>query len=161
MQAFTVLLATGAVTLLAGAFSPALGQRSAQRIRASPEVGVRGGRDFSVDRWTAGAHLRVPVGRTLELRPSGDFALDDLGDDFQINGDLALHGPADQAYIGAGIGYVNRPFENGEDSGTGLNLFLGFRPIPRRGNHIYLEGRWTFVHSETIFRIGLGVAFPL
>jgi hypothetical protein len=42
-----------------------------------------------------------------------------------------------------------------------VNLFIGFKPIPRPGSQFYIEGRWTFVDSETIFRLGLGVAFRL
>ena len=52
-------------------------------------------------------------------------------------------------------------FDSGKDSGAGLNLFIGFKPSPRPGSQIYLEGRWTFVDSETIFRVAMGVTFPL
>jgi hypothetical protein len=38
---------------------------------------------------------------------------------------------------------------------------VGFKPIPRPGSQIYLEGRWTFVDKETIFRVSMGVTFPL
>ncbi len=148
------------IALLLGSGSAAQAQRYGSRVRAAPEVGLRAGRDFSADTWTAGAHLRIPLARTLDLRPSGDLALKDIGDDFQINGDLALRGPRDQAYIGAGVAYLHRAFDSGDDTGTGVNLFLGFRPIPRPGSQIYVEGRWTFVNSETIFRIGAGVTFP-
>lgn len=161
MRRIRVLLLTGAAAVLAGQFSGAHAQRSNARVRASTEIGIRAGRDFSVDTWTAGGHIRIPFGRTLEFRPSADIALEDIGDDFQVNGDLALRGPRDQAYIGAGVGYVSRQFDSGKDSGTGLNLFLGFRPIPRPGAQIYVEGRWTFVDSETIFRVSAGVTIPL
>lgn len=161
MRGLQVLLLTGMVTALAGGFSTLQAQRRNMRVPAYPEIGVRAGRDFSVDTWTAGAHFRVPLGSALEIRPSADIALEDIGDDFQINGDLALRGPRDQAYIGAGVGYVNRQFDSGKDSGTGVNLFLGFKPIARPGSQIYIEGRWTFVDSETIFRIAMGVTFPL
>jgi hypothetical protein len=156
-----VLLLAGAALLLGGARLDLEAQRAGGRVPGYPEVGVRGGRDFSVDTWTAGAHLRIPFGSMLELRPSADLALEDIGDDFQVNADLALRGARDQAYIGAGIGYVNRSFDSGRDSGTGVNAFLGFKPIPRPGSQLYIEGRWTFVDSETIFRLGLGVAFRL
>jgi hypothetical protein len=162
MRGWQLVLTGGAVlTLLSGAFRPVQAQRAGARVPVSSEFGIRAGRDFSVDSWTGGAHIRVPFGRMIELRPSADFALDDIGDDFQINADFALHGPRDQAYIGAGVGYVNRRFDSGEDSGTGLNLFLGFKPIPRPGSQIYLEGRWTLVDSETLFRIAMGVTVPL
>lgn len=161
MRGLEVFLLAGTATLLAGTFSPASAQRPRARVTAHPEVGIRAGRDFSVDTWTAGAHIRIPFGSTLEFRPSADLALEDIGDDFQVNGDLALRGPRDQAYIGAGVGYVNRQFDSGKDSGTGINAFIGFKPIPRPGSQIYLEGRWTFVDSETIFRVSMGVTIPL
>jgi hypothetical protein len=161
MRGLRVLLLVGAVGGGAGGFVPVLAQRANSRVPAFPEVGVRFGRDFSVDTWTVGGHFRIPFARSLEFRPSADVALKDIGDDFQVNGDLALRGPRDQAYIGAGVGYVNRDFGPGTDSRTGLNLFLGFRPIPRQGSQLYLEGRWTFVESETIFRVAMGATIRL
>ena len=161
MQGLRVLFLAGTVTALTGGHTALEAQREGARLPAFPEFGLRAGRDFSVDSWTGGAHFRLPVGSHLEIRPSADLALEDIGDDFQVNGDLALRGARDQAYIGAGVGYVNRQFDSGKDSGAGLNLFIGFKPIPRPGSQIYLEGRWTFVDSETIFRVAMGVTFPL
>ena len=161
MRGLGSFLLAGTATLLAGTVSPAFAQRQPARVAAHPEIGIRGGRDFSVDTWTAGAHLRIPFGRALEFRPSADLALEDIGDDFQVNADLALRGPRDQAYLGAGAGYVNRPFDSGKRSATGVNAFIGFKPIPRPGSQIYIEGRWTFVDSETIFRLSMGVTIPL
>lgn len=161
MRGLEVFFLATAMTLLDGRASPASAQRPGVRVAAHPEVGLRAGRDFSVDAWTAGAHVRIPFGATLEFRPSADLALEDIGGDFQVNGDLALRGPRDQAYIGAGLGYVHRQFDSGKDSGTGINIFIGFKPIPRPGTQIYVEGRWTFVDSETIFRVSLGIAVPL
>jgi hypothetical protein len=155
LLALGILLATSQISSLEA-------QRpGSARVRATPEVGLRLGRDFSVDSWTAGAHIRVPLGGTLELRPSGDLSLDSPGDDYQLNADLAIRGPRDQAYIGAGAGWVHRDFDSGKESATGINVFLGFKPFPRPGSQLYLEGRWTRVDSESVFRIGLGVAFSL
>jgi hypothetical protein len=151
----------GIATALAGGHTTLEAQRRIARVPGYPELGIRAGRDFSIDTWTAGGHFRVPLGNMLEIRPSADLALENIGDDFQINGDLALRGAHDQAYLGAGVGYVNRDFDSGKDSGTGVNLFVGFKPIPRPGSQIYLEGRWTFVDKETIFRVSMGVTFPL
>ena len=159
MRGLRVLLAGG--IMIVAAASEMAAQRQSARVPTYPEIGVRAGRDFSVDTWTAGAHFRLPIAGPVELRPSADMALEDIGDDFQVNGDLALRGQRDQAYIGAGIGYVNRQFDSGKDSGTGINAFIGLKPISRPGSQIYLEGRWTFVDSETIFRLSMGVTFPL
>lgn len=144
------------------------GRAEAQQSRrggvlVSPEVGFRFGRDFSVDKWSIGGHVRVPLAGTLDLRPSGDvdLGMDRFGDDFQLNGDIALRGARDLAYLGGGVAYVHRRFDAGKTSGTGINLFLGFKPLPRPGAQLYLEGRWTRVDGESIVRVSMGVAFRL
>jgi len=149
----TLVFAVAASTAL-----PAAAQRSRRPLPISIEFGLRMGRDFFDDEWTAGGHIRIPLGRMLELRPSGDLGLSNIGDHYQLNGDIAIHGPRDQAYIGTGVGWVNRNFKSGKTSGTGVNLFLGLKPFPRPGAQLYLEGRWTLVNSETLFRIDLGAA---
>ncbi|MEO8294574.1 MAG: hypothetical protein ABI613_03585 [Gemmatimonadota bacterium] len=159
----TVARHLGLCTLLLTLIAlPAHGQnRRSARVLASPELGLRFGRDFSIDAWTVGAHVRVPLLRMVDFRPSGDLSLgqNSLGDDYQLNGDLALRGARDQAYLGGGVAYVHRRFDSGKSSGTGANLFIGFKPFPRPGAQLYLEGRWTLVDDETLFRLLLGVAF--
>src|SRR4026208_348935 len=79
MRGLEVFLLAGVATLAAGTISPASAQRPGARGAAHPEIGLRAGRDFSVDTWTAGAHIRIPFGGTLEFRPSADLALKDIG----------------------------------------------------------------------------------
>ncbi|MEO8199967.1 MAG: hypothetical protein ABI679_05530 [Gemmatimonadota bacterium] len=156
-QIIFAILVTMACTTTAGA------QSQHATAKGSPEVGLRFGRDFSLDKWGVGGHVLVPLAGTIELRPSADLDLgmDQLGDAYQLNGDLALRGARNIAYLGGGIAYVHRQFDSGKTSGTGFNLFLGFKPLPRQGSQIYLEGRWTRVNSESIIRASIGVAFHL
>lgn len=130
-------------------------------VNISPELGVRFSRDFSIDKWGVGGHLRIPLLRTLDLRPSGDIDLGvgGIGKDYQLNGDIALRGARDLAYLGGGIAYVHRQFGPGNNDGVGPNLFVGFKPLPRPGAQLYLEGRWTKVEGESIVRVSMGVAF--
>jgi hypothetical protein len=149
-----------ALLLMAGAL-PAAAQSSQRSSAESMGFGFRLGRDFADDEWTAGGDLHIPLGRMFELRPSGDLALSHIGDDYQLNGDVAIHGPRNLAYLGAGIGWVNRDFKSGKTSGTGVNFFLGFKPFPRPGAQLYLEVRWTLVNSEKLFRLDLGAEIPI
>ena len=137
--------------------STAHAQSGTARVMVGPELGVFGGRQFRDDDWIAGAYLRWPLIGILDIRPSGDVALG--GDhDYQLNGDVALHGPRDLAYLGGGFAWVHRDFGT-KESGTGLNLFVGFKPVPRPGTQIFLEGRWTIVEDRSIFRAVLGAAW--
>lgn len=125
----------------------------------SPEIGVHSGRQFHDDEWIVGGYFRMPMLGSIDLRPSGDVGLS--GDhNYQLNGDVALHGARDLAYIGAGIAYFHRDF-SGKDSGTGFNLVVGFKPVPRPGTQVYLEGRWTKIEGISFFRVSLGGAWRL
>lgn len=138
--------------------STATAQNRNPSVVVSPEVGVHAGRQFHDDEWIVGGYLRWPVLGIVDIRPGGDIAVS--GDhNYQLNGDLALHGPRDLAYIGGGLAWVHRDFGPNKDSGTGLNLFIGFKPVPRPGAQLYLEARWTLVESRSIFRALLGGAW--
>jgi hypothetical protein len=126
----------------------------------SPEVGIQVGRQFKDDEWIAGGYFRMPIFGAIDLRPSGDIALG--GDhNYQLNGDIALHGARDLAYLGAGAAWFHRDFGGGKETRTGFNLFIGFKPIPRPGTQIYVEGRWTRVEGISFFRVSLGAAWRL
>ena len=130
------------------------------RVLVSPEVGVHAGRQLHDDEWIVGGYFRMPLLGAIDLRPSGDVALNG-NHAYQLNGDLALHGPRDLAYFGAGLGWFHRDFGPGKESGTGLNLFIGFKPVPRPGTQVYLEGRWTRIEGISFFRVSLGGAWRL
>lgn len=131
----------------------------------APSLGVRGGYDFGGDLWSAGAQLRVPAGRTLELIPSGDAFFAGGRTDWQLNADLALRlGPRGGLYAGGGAGLLGRdPDGDGEAStALGPNVFAGIRFPGRRGDvRPFIEARWTFVEGEAPFRLTAGLGFPL
>ena len=130
------------------------------RVLVRPEVGIQAGRQFHDDEWIAGGYFRMPLFSVIDLRPSGDVALG--GDhNYQLNGDLALHGPRDLAYVGAGVGWFHRNFGAGKESGTGLNLLVGFKPVPRPGTQVFIEARWTKVEGISFFRVSVGGAWRL
>lgn len=152
---------TRCATWLLSSLLPALlistAQAQARRVAISPELGIHAGRQFHDDEWIVGGYVRWPLFGGLDLRPGGDVALN--GDhNYQLNGDIALHGPRDLAYIGTGVAWVHRNFGPDKESGTGFNLFIGFKPLPRPGAQLYIEGRWTRVESESLFRALLGAA---
>ena len=71
-----------------------------------------------------GGQVAAPVGRNLELRPSGDlfFPRDD-GMGWQLNGDAAIRfGQGGGLYGGAGIAFAH---PDDSDTKTGYNLFFG------------------------------------
>ena len=135
----------------------AQGGRSA-RVHIGPELGIQAGRQFHDDEWVAGGYFRYPLLGVIDLRPGGDIALG--GDhNYQLNGDLAIHGPRDLAYLGGGVAWVHRNFAAGKESATGFNVFIGFKPFPRPGAQLYVEGRWTRVESQSLIRASIGASW--
>ena len=108
--------------------SHAAAQRRRQRPRGlfhGPlSVGPRVGRDFENHAWSLGGQVSLPVGRKLELRPSGDFFFPKHGDTgWQANGDAAIHlGQGGGLYAGGGIAFAH---PGGGKTKTGYNLFFG------------------------------------
>ena len=80
-----------AVSLLAPPDASAQARRSGGIITGPIALGPRAGRDFENHAWSLGAQVSVPVGRNLELRPSGDlFFPRDGATGWQANGDAAI-----------------------------------------------------------------------
>jgi hypothetical protein len=154
------------VLLLAGALLPesaaAQGRGSGGSLIHGPiELGPRVGRDFKNHAWTVGGQVRVPVGRNLELRPSGDliFPRDD-GMGWQLNGDGALRiGQGGGLYLGGGIALVHP--DDGETE-TGYNLFFGLSTAPPDAPmKPFLEFRWTDIADTRPFRLMAGFSWTL
>ena len=130
-------------------------------IHGPVEAGFRVGRDFKNHAWTLGGQLRVPVGRNLELRPSGDLIFprgDGMG--WQVNGDAALRlGQGGGLYVGGGIALVH---PDDGDTDTGYNLFFGLSTAPPDARtKPFLEFRWTDVNDTRPFRLMAGVSYRL
>jgi hypothetical protein len=132
--------------------------RGQSLIHGPLEVGLRVGRDFENHAWSLGGQVEVPVGRNLELRPSGDVFFPKQGKTgWQLNGDGAiLFGQT--LYAGGGVAFVHL---NGGDTETGYNIFFGVRAPPRTSIRPFLEFRWTFVNDTSPFRLALGFGYPI
>jgi hypothetical protein len=152
------------VLLAAAATSEAAAQRrrGGEGIIHGPvEAGFRVGRDFKNHAWTVGGQLRVPVGRNLELRPSGDLIFPrGEGMGWQANGDAALRlGQGGGLYVGGGIAFVH---PDDGDTETGYNLFFGLSTAPPDARtKPFLEFRWTDVNDTRPFRLMAGVSYRL
>jgi hypothetical protein len=121
-------------------------------------VGLRVGRDFENHAWSLGGQVEVPVGRNLELRPSGDVFFPKHGKTgWQLNGDGAIVF-GQTLYAGGGVALVHL---DGGDTETGYNIFFGVRTPPRSGVRPFLEFRWTFVNDTSPFRLALGYGYPI
>jgi len=129
-------------------------------------AGVRMGYDFTVDAWSLGAQMSLPLARYLSLVPSGDLFFRSDHTDWQLNFD-GMFGLGRQRllYGGLGLGVLNRVFDNSgvATTRTGLNLLAGFRlPARRLPLTPFVEARWTKIHDEqTPFRLVVGVSAPM
>ena len=99
----------------------------------------------------------LPVGRNLELRPSGDlfFPRDD-GMGWQLNGDAAIRfGQGGGLYGGGGIAFVH-PDGGGHRDRLQSVLRPEHRAAERSEPRPFIEFRWTFVNDTSPFRLALG-----
>jgi hypothetical protein len=156
-----VLFALGAVLALPGEASAQRRTREPGLLQGPIEVGLRAGRDFTNKAWSLGGQVAVPLGGSLELRPSGDlFFPKHEGMGWQLNGDGALHlGRGGGLYVGAGVALVH---PHGGDTDTGYNLFFGLSTAePEERTKGFAEFRWTFVNDTSPFRLALGFMYRL
>lgn len=120
------------------------------------QAGPRIGRDFGNKAWSVGGQFAAPVGRNLELRPSGDlFFPKNDGMGWQLNGDVAIRfGQGGGLYGGGGIAFAH---PDDSDTKTGYNLFFGLSTAPpAQQTKGFIEFRWTFVDDTSPFRLALG-----
>ncbi len=146
---------------LAPAAASAQYRRGGSFLHGPIAVGPRLGRDFENHAWSVGAQVSVPVGRNLELRPSGDLFFPRDGDTgWQANGDAAIHlGQGGGLYLGGGIAFAH-PGNGGTK--TGYNLFFGLSTSPPLDRlKPFAEFRWTFVNDTSPFRLALGFNYRL
>jgi hypothetical protein len=153
-----LILAAAAVALLPTTVF-AQGRARSGFIQGPIEVGPRAGRDFENHAWSLGGQVRIPVGRKLELRPSGDAFFPRHGKTgWQANGDADIKlGPGGTIYGGGGIAFVHL----GDDkTRTGYNIFFGLIAAQAEAKmHPFLEFRWTFVNGTSPFRLVGGVTW--
>lgn len=133
------------------------------RGRGTPvEFGARVGHDYDGDAPSAGLQLRLPLPkiRGFVLAPSADVYNDGDQADWQVNLDLLMSaGPRGGFYAGLGFGWVEEGLENRERA---VNQILGLRlPLGRGGTRAFIEGRWTELARDNVFRLVGGVNLPL
>ncbi len=136
-------------------------RRSTGLFSGALQAGPRVGRDFGNKAWSIGGQLAAPVGRNLELRPSGDlFFPRGEGMGWQLNGDAAIRfGESGGLYAGGGIALVH---PDDSDTETGYNLFFGLSTAPpAQRTKGFIEFRWTFVDDTSPFRLALGFLYRL
>ena len=124
-------------------------------------LGPRVGRDFENHAWTTGGQVSIPLGRNLEIRPSGDFLFPKEGTTgWQANGDAAIHfGQGGGLYGGGGVAFFH---PGGGETSTGYNLFFGLgTAAPSDRSKPFVEFRWTFVNDTSPFRLALGLNFRM
>ena len=149
------------LSLIPGSASAQGGRGKQSFIHGPVAVGARVGRDFENHAWSVGGQVSVPMGRNLELRPSGDFFFPKDGDTgWQANGDAAFHiGQTGALYAGGGIAFAH---PGGGETKTGYNLFFGLNASASSGRtRPFVEARWTFVNDTSPFRLALGFNYRL
>jgi hypothetical protein len=153
-----------ALALIAVALLPAHAeaQRRGSGMFTGPwQAGPRVGRDFDNKAWSVGGQIAVPLGRHLELRPSGDlFFPSGEGMGWQLNGDAAIRfGQGGGLYAGGGAALVH---PDDSDIETGYNLFFGLSTAaPQQRTKGFVEFRWTFVNDTSPFHLALGFLYRL
>ena len=150
------------VLILVPASASAQHRRGGEGLIHGPiSIGARAGRDFENHAWSLGGQVSVPVGRNLELRPSGDFFFPrDGSTGWQANGDAAFHlGQGGGLYAGGGVAFAH---PGGGETKTGYNLFFGLSTAaPSERIKPFAEFRWTFVNDTSPFRLALGFNYRL
>lgn len=150
------------VILLAPAPASAQFSRGREGLFRGPvSIGARVGRDFENHAWSVGGQVSLPVGHSLELRPSGDFFFPRHGTTgWQANGDAAIHlGQGGGLYAGGGVAFAH---PGGGETKTGYNLFFGLSTAaPSEQLKPFAEFRWTFVNHTSPFRLALGFNYRL
>lgn len=150
-----------ALVLLAPRDASAQARRGGGFLAGPITLGPRVGRDFENHAWSLGGQVALPVGRNLELRPSGDlFFPRDGTTGWQVNGDAAVRlGQGGGLYAGGGVAFAHPG--NGETK-TGYNLFFGLGTSPPSERlKPFAEFRWTFVNDTSPFRLALGFNYRL
>ncbi len=137
------------VVLLAGAagVSRAAAQRS--------HFGLHGGYNFDFKEGLIGAQLHMPLTRSIELYPSFDYYLVDVGTLVGFNADLKFLSRDTPLYFGGGLNIL----DGSGNTDTGLDLFGGFETRYGR-THPYVEGRFLF-HNGSSFQLLFGINLTL
>ena len=147
----SLALALIALTLLT---APVAAQRS--------HIGVHAGYDFDRDKAAFGGQVSLPLSRFVELYPSVDVYLVDVGSLVGFNGDLKFRlnpGAPLQLYVGGGVNVLRASAGGVGATDTGWDLLGGLES--RFGyTHPYVEGR-ALHHDRSAFQLNAGLNITL
>jgi hypothetical protein len=154
--------------LLALSAGDAAAQRRRQAATGPMEAGIRGSRDFDVDKWGVGAQARIPFGQRLELHPSADLYFLEGSKGWQANADGAIRfGPGGNLFAGGGLAIAELNFADDERK-TGYNIFFGLALAkPEKRVKPFVEFRWSHIDDDvegtddTRFRLAAGLNWAL
>lgn len=147
----------GALLAALPATAGAQGRSHLRMIDRPPvEIGARGGYSWTSDvkSWSWGVQARVPITDVLEIVPSGDYYVVDIGHQYQGNLDVVANfGWTKSLYAGAGASLVHRDFGNSlalaaYRNKVGPNVLVGleFGRIRRLRVRPFGQLSWTFLH---------------
>ncbi len=131
--------------------------------------GVRGGYDFDERVGLAGAQVRIPLVRQLQVVPSADVLFGEANAQWQINGDVIVKPDGlGGLYAGAGVAFASADFDptdldDDRDTEAGYNVVFGLDG-GRLGSTIvrpFAEARWTRVDELSPFRLVFGINVPV
>ena len=124
-------------------------------------VGPRVGRDFENHAWSVGGQISIPMGKRLELRPSGDLF-------FPKDGETGVAGqrrrghpprPRRRALRRRRLAFAIRAAARPRPVTTCSSGSAP--PPPEQTLKPFIEFRWTFVNDTSPFRLALGFTTAL
>jgi len=121
-------------------------------------IGAHAGYQFDANEALVGGQMTLPINSYLELYPSVDVYLVDVGSLTGFNVDLKYRltpGARLQLYGGGGLNVLR----GSGASNTGWDLFAGLESR-RAIVHPYVEARWLF-HNGHAFQANAGLNFTL
>src|SRR5881296_1887657 len=125
--------------------APAVAQRS--------HIGMHAGYDYDRDDAVVGGQLSLPLNRFVELYPSVDVYLGEIGSLVGFSGDLKYRlnpGARPQFYLGGGVNVLRVSAGGTSSTDTGWDLLGGIES--RLGyTHPYVEGRARFHGEQSAF----------
>jgi hypothetical protein len=122
MRHKTILTAAGLLAVLIAA--PAAAQR--------PNLGLHVGYNFDREDALLGAQVALPMGDRVDLYPSLNYYLTDVGSTVGFNVDVRLRNVLDvddrdaMFYVGGGLNMMRNSQDGSSDTDTGGNLFVGY-----------------------------------
>ncbi|HUG27403.1 MAG TPA: hypothetical protein VMK53_03830 [Gemmatimonadales bacterium] len=135
---------------------------TAQAQTGAVHLGPRASYQFDLEKIGLGAQLSVPIARQLEFYPSFDYFFVDVGSFWNLNADLKYRiatRDINWLYLGGGLNVARRSFNNNDNTGAGINAFVGAESRAGRV-HPFAEFRFTSNDGSTA-QLSVGLNFTL